>query len=94
LSTDSSKHYAAAMARPSRLRLSIGANRGTKTFAVVVAAAMIATDIFFVLLGVAVVSDQFVKRAGSWVLTAAVMAVGLAVPIYVVSAVAYLMLEC
>lgn len=80
------------MASPPRLRLSIGANRGTKTFALVVAAAMIATDIFFVLLGVGVVSDQVAVRAHDWAVTAAVMLVVLAVAIYVVSAVAYLML--
>jgi hypothetical protein len=80
------------MASPPRLRLSIGANRGTKSFALVVAAAMIATDIFFVLLGVMVVSDQVAVRAHDWAVTAAVMLVVLSVAIYVVSAVAYLML--
>jgi hypothetical protein len=80
------------MAHPPRLRLSIGANSGTKVFAFVVAAAMIATDIFFVLLGVMVVSDQVAKRAHDWVVTAAVMLVLLSVPIYVVSVVAYAML--
>jgi hypothetical protein len=78
--------------KPPRLRLSIGANSGTKIFALVVAAAMIATDIFFVLLGVMVVSDQFAERAHDWAVTAAVMFVVLSVPIYVVSAVAYVML--
>jgi hypothetical protein len=80
------------MASPPRLRLSIGANSGTKTFAFVVASVMIATDIFFVLLGVMVVSDQVAERAHDWAVTAAVMFVLLAVPIYVVSAVAYVML--
>jgi hypothetical protein len=61
-------------------------------FAFVVAAAMIAADIFFVLLGVVVVRDQVVKQADDWMVTAAVMAVGLAIGIYVVSAVAYVML--
>ncbi|HYT91334.1 MAG TPA: hypothetical protein VEL76_21660, partial [Gemmataceae bacterium] len=85
-------HYAAAMASPPRLRLSIGANGGTKVFAFVVAAVTVATDLFLVLLGVMVVSDQFAKRAHDWALTAAVMFVGLSVAIYVVSAVAYVML--
>ncbi|HEX8860372.1 MAG TPA: hypothetical protein VGC06_15030 [Actinomycetes bacterium] len=80
------------MASPQRLRLSIGANSGTKTLALVVAAAMVATDIFFVLLGAMVVSDQVAKRAHDWAVTAAVMFVGLSVAIYVVSAVAYVML--
>jgi hypothetical protein len=80
------------MARPPRLRLAIGANSGTKSLALVVAAAMIATDIFFVLLGVMVVSDQVAERAHDWAVTAVVMFVVLAVPIYVVSAVAYVML--
>jgi hypothetical protein len=80
------------MASPPRLRLSIGANSGTKTFAFVVASLMIAADIFFVLLGVMVVNDQFAERARDWAVTAAVMFVLLAVPIYVVSAVAYVML--
>jgi hypothetical protein len=80
------------MASPPCLRLSIGANSSTKTFALVVAAAMIAADIFFVLFGVMVVSDQFAERAHDWVVTAAVMFVVLSVAIYVVSAVAYVML--
>jgi hypothetical protein len=78
--------------KPPRLRLSIGANLGTKIYALVVAAAMIAADIFFVLLAVMVVSDQFAKRAHDWAVTAAVMLVGLSVPVFVVSAVAYVML--
>jgi hypothetical protein len=53
---------------------------------------MIAADIFFVLLGVMVVSDQFAERAHDWAVTAAVTFVVLAVAIYVVSAVAYVML--
>jgi hypothetical protein len=85
-------HYAAAMASPPRLRLSIGANSGTKIFAFVVAAVMVATDLFFVLLGVLVVSDQFAEGAHDWAVTAAVMFVGLSVAIYVVSAVGYVML--
>jgi hypothetical protein len=80
------------MASPPRLRLSIGANSGTKIFALVVAVAMIAADLFFVLLTVMVVSDQFAKRAHDWAVTAAVMFVGLSPAIYVVSAVAYVML--
>jgi hypothetical protein len=80
------------MARPPRLRLSIGASSGTKIFALVVATAMIAADIFLVLLGVLLVYDQIVKQADDWMVTAAVMAVGLSVPMYVVSAVAYVML--
>jgi hypothetical protein len=77
---------------PPRLRLSIGANSGTKIFALVVATAMIAADIFFVLLGVGLVSDQIVKQADDWMVTAAVITVGLSIPVYVVSAFAYVML--
>jgi hypothetical protein len=84
--------YAAAMASPPRLRLSIGANSGTKLLAFVVAAVMVATDLFFVLLSVMVVSDQIAKRAAGWPVTAAVLAVVLSIPVYVVSAVAYVML--
>jgi hypothetical protein len=80
------------MASPPRLRLSIGANSGTKIVALVVAAAMIAADIFLVLLGVLVVSDQVAERAHDWAVTAAVLFVLLAVPLYVVSAVGYVML--
>jgi hypothetical protein len=80
------------MASPPRLRLSIGANSGTKILAFVVAAVMVATDLFFVLLGVMVVSDQFAKRAAGWPVTAGALAVGFSIPIYVVSAVAYVML--
>jgi hypothetical protein len=85
-------HYAAAMASPPRLRLSIGANSGTRVFALVVAAVMIAADVFLVLLGVMVVSDQFAKRAHDWPVTAAVIAVGFSIAIYVASAVALAML--
>jgi hypothetical protein len=49
-------------------------------------------DIFFVLFGVMVVSDQFAERAHDWAVTAAVVFVVLSVAIYVVSAVAYVML--
>ena len=80
------------MASPPRLRLSIGAHRATRVFAFVVAAVMVAADLFFVLLGVLVVSDQIAERAHDWVVTAAVMFVGLSPAIYVVSAVAFVML--
>jgi hypothetical protein len=80
------------MASPPRLRLSIGANSGTKTVAFVVVSVMIAADIFFVLFGVMVVSDQFAERTHDWAVTATVAFVVLSVAIYVVSAVVYVML--
>jgi hypothetical protein len=80
------------MARPKRLRLSLGPTSIQKGCAFLVAAVMVSTGIFLVTLMVVVVRNEVLKRADDWIVTAAVMLVVIIPGLYVLAAVTLVVL--
>jgi hypothetical protein len=81
------------MARPARLRLSVGAATVQRVLAVLAASVTVSVGLFLVGIMVAVVRDEVLKQADEWIVTLAVTIVVLVPSLYVLGAVTILLLS-